>query len=356
MTIYLLLFSVIILLWLLIHGQKNDQRISWERCCGIICVILLVLVAALRGSEVGTDTQNYMKDYFRVKNLTYEAVIAMHSNNHGYYLLSKVFADMGFSVQIWFGFVELLFVGVVTKLILRFSKDVALSYIMFLGLEYYAFSLAGLKQTLSMVFVLAAFLYLYESKYIRFFVCMIIGAFFHVTCLVFLLVIGVSMLKRSKILYFILTVTFAVCAVFYSEILHWIMELWGNEQYSGYLEEASEYSPTVLIVQLLVLLASFIYYRQYSKRDEKEANMLYGLTFLGAIMQVFAFEVASAFRLSLYFSIFGILLMPNCICLEKNLKARRIIRVVCALCFVFFFVYTNRNGGSVVPYTFYWNE
>lgn len=355
MTMYLCLFIIMILIWGIIYSKPYEIRdVTKKRSC-IFIASLLITVAALRGASVGTDTSGYIRDYNVVTSITYTDLLVRYSDNPGYYLLSKLFAECGFPIQIWFGFIEFLFVGAVTKLIFRFSKDPALSYIMFLALDFYGFSLAGLKQILGMSIVLWSFNYIYDKKYIRAIILVIFSSLFHASSLIFIFAIMNAIMTKSRKIYVYLTIIFAVTIFNYASILNWFLGLLGNNHYIAYLQTETSYSPTVFIVQLLIFLASLIYMKAYSSENEKESTMLYSMTYLGVIAQMFAFAVASAFRVSMYFSIFSIILYPNALDQENDSRLRRLLKLGSVFALISYFAYVNRYGSSTVPYVFYWS-
>jgi hypothetical protein len=63
---------------------------------------------------------------------------------------------------------------------------------------------------------------------------------------------------------------------------------------------------------------------------------------------------SAAFRFSFFFLPFMIVGFSNDFNCISNANTKRIIKFAVAFMVVFFFVYANRNGGSVVPYRFFW--
>lgn len=355
MAVYLLLFFILIIVWLCIYAQNDEKRYRWENFCCIAATFLFVLFSALRGKTVGADTVDYVRDYSVFAQYSYRKIFEIYGDNPGYYFLSKFAANMGVSLQLWFGIVALLYVGTVSKLISKYSTDKAFSYIMFLALGYYAFSLAGLKQTLAMTCTIWAFICLLEKKYVRFALLIIIASVFHLSSLIYILALGIWLIRKMKYFYSIMVAVFILFAINYVWIFNLIMSIIDNEHYNSYIGVEETYSPTVLLVQLAIIVTCLILVKWFEHSNDEDTRVFFGMACLGAMIQMFAFVVASSFRASMYYSLFGFILLPKCLELQRDTVYRRGWKMGLAAIFILYFIYTNRDGSSIVPYMFYWN-
>lgn len=355
MAIYIAVAFMMIFLEIYNFSKTSRSKEIVEKRICVICALVLITLASLRGDSVGTDTLGYINDYFRLDQYSYQELLSRYRDNPGYYLLSKVFADLGFSVEFWFGFVEMVYISAVYSLISRFSKDKAFSFLMFLILGCYSFSLSGLKQTLAMGIALWAFVCLYNNKNIEYFLLIVLSFFFHKTSVVFLAAFFLMKLKDSKKLFILLTIAFLVFVVAYDQIARRSIIYYDNEHYLSYLDESKSYSATTFIVYLTIFTFSLFFFPKYIKEKYDEAKAVMVMSYLGLITLPLAFSIASAFRISLYFSVFLDLLLPNCLFYIKRARNRLVIKVMIIFILLIYFIYVNRNGGSTVPYVFYWN-
>lgn len=94
----------------------------------------------------------------------------------------------------------------------------------------------------------------------------------------------------------------------------------------------------------------------YTEENSTEAREIFGMSYLGLLAQVLSLVVASAFRIGLYFSLFSVILLPNCISKEKNPKIGLVLKIGIICIFCFYFWYSNHNGSSIAPYIFYWTK
>ena len=109
----------------------------------------------------------------------------------------------------------------------------------------------------------------------------------------------------------------------------------------------------MVIIKIIVL---FLFGKEYMSQKKEESRIMLGLSVLVFAFQSLASVSAIAFRLSYYFLPFMIVACSNDFVCINNANTKQIIRFLIASLIVFFFVYSNRNGGSVVPYRFFWQE
>ena len=357
MAIYILTFFLMVFMELYNFSKSNLSRNTIDKYVCMVCAMLLIILAALRGVSVGTDTVRYTAAYLKLDQYDYVTLYEQYQDGPGYYILSKIFKDIGCSVHVWFGIVELLYISSVYKTIYIFSKDKAFSFIMFFALGYYSFSLSGLKQTLAMGIGLWAFIYLYNRKNIRFFLLLGLSYLCHKSSLILLAIFIILKFRDKKNFYKILVVLFAITAVFSSSIISLVINSMGSERYLVYLDDSNAYaaSSTMFLVYLAVFLFALVYnYKKYEAENIREARTILGMAYLGLVALLFAFSIASTFRLSFYFGVFLGILVPNCIYYERNTKNRIIIKTVILSVLLLYFMYVNRNGSSTVPYVFFW--
>lgn len=358
----MLVYLIVILLLFLFRNHVlgfpiGDQRNRIERNYLIIICSILILLAALRGSTVGTDTKYYLEDYSYISGYSFRYIIFDKYRDYpGLYLLAKTCSVFHFPVQLFFGIVEFLYVYAVAKFINRYSEDKLYSMLGFVAIGLYSFSLAGLKQTLSMAFVLFYYMALVDKKYVKTVLLALVAYFCHHASLVFLMGVALYLIRNFKLYYLYLVVIVAVSlfgAVFLWENL---LTLLDNEHYlESYLGDDG-YSTTTMIFYGVCLLFLFLFGRNYINNKKEESRIFLGLSTMAFSFQAFALVSSVAFRLSYYFVPFMIVGFPNDFNCIGNNDTKRLVKFIVAFMIIFVFIYGNRNGGSVVPYRFFWQQ
>jgi hypothetical protein len=319
----------------------------------VVCWIL-VLLAALRGSTVGTDTIGYIENYNAMPKLSFANVLVMNADYPGYFLLAKTCSFLHFPVQILLGIVAGIYIYAIYRFINRFSEGKLYSILCFEVIGLYSFSLAGLKQTLSMAFVLLYFISLMDKKYIKTILLALLAYFCHHASLIFLFGVALYYMRNLRLYYLYLAIIVTVTLLGTRFIWTNMLGLLDDEYYSELYMEDEGYSNTTMIFYGVCLLFMFLFGRNYMKRRSKESRVILGMSTLAFAFQAFALVSSAAFRFSFFFLPFMIVGFSNDFNCISNANTKRIIKFAVAFMVVFFFVYANRNGGSVVPYRFFW--
>ena len=112
------------------------------------------------------------------------------------------------------------------------------------------------------------------------------------------------------------------------------------------------YSNTTMIFYGVLLFMLFLFSRNYREQEKGEARVVLGMSTLAFVFQAFSLISSAAFRLSYYFMPLMIVGFSNAF--NSNKYNGKIEKIAVAFMIIVFFVYSNRNGGSVVPYKFFW--
>lgn len=357
----MLIYLIVVLLILMFHNQVQGIQPQMRRGAAenrylqIVCWIF-VLLAALRGSTVGTDTIGYIYDYDAITSLSWAEVLVRHADYPGYYVLSKICSLLHLPIQMLFGIVEGLYVFSICKFTSRFSEDKLYTILCFEMIGLYAFSLAGLKQTLSMAFVLLYYMSLVDKKYIQTTIFAVVAYLCHHASLIFLFGVALYLIRNWKIYYWALAAIVAL-SLFSTNLLWFnMLTLLDKEHYTeSYLADEG-YSNTTMIFYGVLLLILFLFSGNYRRQREEESKLVLGMSTLAFVFQAFSLISSAAFRLSYYFLPLMIIGFPNAFNKIGNKEMRWVVKTAVASMIIFFFVYSNRNGGSVVPYKFFWQE
>jgi hypothetical protein len=310
---------------------------------------LLFLICSLRNAEFGPDTLSYVSDYL---SLSYINILDLWGNfdkDPFFFLFSKIISLFGVSYQVWLAIIAAIFIFSVSKLIYRYSSEAYLSFIVLLSLEYLFFSLTGLRQALALSMILLSYPYLREQKLIPFLVLVFFGSLFHSSALIFLIAYPLAKMKIGW-KQFIGTLSALILSYFFSDVIKDLVALLGWKDYlSSYA--AREYTLTIsgFIIQLSIFLFC-IYYKKGVLQLDINNLSLYNLLFLGLTFQAFAVVIAEFFRISMYFSIFSIILIPIAVNAEKNILTRRVVYTLACIALVSYLIIAGNFNGFI----FYW--
>ncbi len=326
------------------HNEVKKDKL--ERMYVFWATAILVLLAALRWVMPGTDVENYVMWYQRMSEMSFAQVAEERDLSYVYYLTSKAFSLTGLSFRFWFAFMEIIYLVAFLRLIKKFTSDRLLCLFILFNIGLFSFSFNGMKQTLAMALIWFGFSFLYEKKYFWAVVMVVLSYFCHKTSMVFLITYLMPSLSKMKNTYYVLIVSVVTILLFsYSSVLVTLSDFMGDEHYIGYLEAGSKYSPTVFTYNLILLFMA-IYAKQYHENQvySKDARLIIGLAVLSVLTQLFAFRVATAFRLALYFQPFLAIYLAN------KLGRRKDMITILFIMGTIWLLYTERN----FPYKFFW--
>lgn len=353
MRVYLELLVIIFLVHIFVKhvrfGKKNDKRLVFL----ILTGCFLVLICALRGPSVGTDTRGYWNDYRYERSVTAFQAIQEWGKSQGYYWLNGIFSRSGIPIQIFFGIIAALYVSSVFYFIYKYSKSPLLSVIMFLSIGTFAFSMAGMKQTTAMILTTFSFELLQRKKNYWFIAVNLIASLFHFSSLIFLILLFVIRLRQRKTIILFYCIFVASLALFGNQLFPILGMFTDTGHYGMYLKADSRYTMTGFMIQLLVVIVCLIYMQGTIKYD-CDLMGFYHLVFLGLAFQSLATVSSAMFRMSIYFSNFAIVLFPTCLSMEKNRQLSKLLQVGALAVFSAYFLYSVSNVSSISPYRFFW--
>lgn len=304
-------------------------------------------MAAFRSDSVGGDTFDYRLNYQTMNCFhSIQDIVDRYTYDYlGYYGLSKLFSLLGFPVEVWFGFVEALYLYALMRLINKYSKDKIFSLLVFTTIGLYSFSMAGLKQVLAMSFMMLSFIYLIEKRYWASILLVVFTYYTHQSALIFLGAFPLYYIRKVRYLV-PATIILSILMYFYSFFfVETMVEYMGNERWENYLVTDSRYSYVTFIFYLVITLVSGLNIKRYHAVNPSFSNLFLALSILGCGIQLLAGFSPSLFRLAYLYTPFMMILLPNASFYSKN---KKLVRGFLMASIIFYFLYTNRNW----PYSF----
>lgn len=344
MYIYsLLIFIVILFMIISSNYHDNTQYIKISRNLTIVVCIILVLLAAFRAKTVGTDTPAYILDYKSLHYYSFKSLLLRYEGYGGYYILSKLFDNLGLPVTIWFGFVEAVYVSSMYFFIKKYSYNPLLSILVFITCGLFMFSLAGMKQTLAMGFMMYSFLNFIDKKYIYSIIFAALAFTCHATVLIMLFGYVLYFFRNSKSFYYIVIGCIITVLIASEWLLKSMVISLGNEHYERYLNFKDTYTASTLIFYITIVAIALFGYRKYSKLSPSTAKITLGLSIIACALQSLTSILPDAFRLAYLYTPFFMILISNSISTIKNSDNRNTVNLAMITCLVVFFLYTTRN-------------
>lgn len=272
----------------------------------------------------------------------------------GLNFLCAVLRNMGATTQSYF-MVCALFTNLTYLWFLRkYTTDIGLSVFYFIAMGVYTFTMAAIKQTLAVAFLLIATDRAIEKKWPKYIFWLVIAELFHPYAFVYLVVPFLTFAPWTNKNYLLLAGT-VVVALFLSKFMGAIE---GLTDAMGYNYEASEFSGAgvnifrVIVVWVPVVLSYFCK-EQLRECEDREQNIIINLSMMNsAIMFIGLFGTANYFaRLANYFLIFQCLALPRIL---QKMGGISLIKPASVLGFSGYFYYGTvlANGAFDMDYGF----
>lgn len=318
----------------------------------LIPIVYLVLIMGLRNSSVGTDTAGYVRDLFRY---SYISLDNLFSNGHayGFYLFNKLMSYVCFENYTIYLMTISIFVGIsIYCFLAQNSDDYCMSQIMLLSLGFTFFFMTGIKQTIAMSILMYAYTAQKKRRYLKFVLLVLLAASFHPTALVFLLILPAKIVKLRKAIAVVAPALIVFAYVFQKQIFAFLKSLLTDDLYGAYGSVyVSSVNLTGLMIQLVIFGVSLFFLWKHLKDDEEASNLL-SFYVIGMMFQAMTGVMGEFFRISMYFSMLGVILLPKAI---SKLEKRYRFFASFAICLVFavYFVFFSSKGSGVLPYKFF---
>lgn len=380
MIIYLVVFITSALSLYL--SRRIRSRLS-KKVLVFIGILIPSLLAGLRSSSIGVDVSVYAIPFFErakassgiAEFFTYQ--FALGNTDIGFnmvtYIVSKFAQDYHWSLF----FYQLITLTVVYAAFCKYEQkyDTPIWFVMMLYyLCLYNISLNIMKQTIAVAFVLLASTYLFEKKYKKYAICMVLGILFHSTALFGFVFLFMHILFQSKnqqisereqlkrTLLFIMVVFIVLLEV--NQITNFLVNIGVfRTNYLRYLSggdystisEGRSISVITLGIQLVYTTILILHYRIMGRRELPSLLFIISSSFVLLFTCIGPLIAEYISRLSYYFVPIQISGLASTTRFYK--KETKMIWMLFIVVFVFLTwlrSFVILGYGATVPYQFFW--
>lgn len=352
MDIYSLFMFVAVMLSITIPNKTINKDKFQDRSKKYYCLILgllLFFIAALRATSVGNDSGQYARHFYNLQQFDFKWIINNYQKDPAFYYFVKILTYITSNHQWMFAIIGGFYSFSISRFIYKYSKDPMVSFVILITMSYFAFSLTGLRQTIAIAIILFSYNYIIQKKLFKFLIIVTVASLFHQSALFFLPAYFISnkQVNNKKVLVGLL----AVPIVFVLRpLLVSIVQALLYETYSIDLDQGAGGWATLFVYFLIIIVAVV-----FSKQIKNEYFPFFlRMMYVGALIQMFVPLQPNIFRVSMYYNIVSIILIPDIIKTQKD-KFSKVIAY--SLFFILmgiqYYVFTYYAAG-VQPYKFFW--
>ena len=372
MWIYLLLVCTI--LFMLAVSKKltsKTNRIIYV----LLCAIIIVLVG-FRGLSVGSDSTEYNRIFLDVSNESFGEIMKDTSRfEKGFLIYLKMLSFVTTDYHFLFIVTAIVSMLPIFIVVYKYSKNYYFSLAIFVLLRFMFAQMNVIRQTLAIGILFIAFYFLIKKKRIPCLISIIIASTFHITAIVFVLLLLVSVIKiridRKNVRSWIVI---SILAYFLGDIIINALFMAFPQFYHYNTSEYFESNNLANFVSVLIcfsFIALVLFYNAYphiNVTKSKNANscvtiaseyvlnktLIFTMLF-SLIIFCLACKASLLDRVASYFYIFSIIYVPNII--EKYAKKDKcILYLLIVTVLISYFVITivfRPEWNYVVPYVFW---
>lgn len=330
-------YSVLLLFfaffYLFVVHLPNNERIK-NRLFYTIAMILIAL-AAFRDETVGGDLESYLPVFYNTGSYHSFTQLLQYSiisgYEYGFVLICKAINIINNSSRSFIAITSVCSLIGPFYLIYKTSSDRVFSLFLFILSGFYNIFFNNVRQALALSVIMFSILLLLKNKNIHFLFGVIIASLIHSSAVFSLLLYPVNKMyyssKKVVLLLFLLL-------AFYFIFGDYLLSFFVSNFFTKYMDNQSDalvsgtgYS--LLAVRVFVMfICLYVFNRVKNKMTTKEylLNKLFVFSIIVAVLcQLFASLLANLTRLSYYFYLPIIVLLPNLFDSIKSLSTRRFL-------------------------------
>ncbi len=331
-----------------------------------ITVLFLACLAALRASNIGNDTANYLTLYDDVRYMDWRELEWLTSRYEiGYLVLNRLLAYVSGNAQTILIVSSVFCYFFYWKFIKKYSPIVGLSLFIFFFARYHDTSMNIVRQVMATGFVLWSYLELKKGRNIWFVVLVLLAYSMHKSSIVFLLALPFSKIefhtKYTKYFLLACSATLIVGGAVIAFLLShgWIPSYYEDSEYM----EGGKIAPAIeLIIDISVFLLYYCTYTLKSRTGTSThkypiASDIMWMLMLTIIFQIMGLYFANMGRVAWYFRLFELIAVPYAITSFHNKEFRIVAVAMIAICYMLYYGIILRyrpEWNMVYPYHFFW--
>lgn len=360
-------FGIFVLLYFYLLGVAfysyvQEDEIKRKRFQTIASAFGLWIVLALRSPLCGIDLYNDGADtvsyYYAFSGVQTRSLVELLDGEfaarcgmeRAWIIYNKLVSACFSSFQFFLALTALIQIVLISKVIYRLSSHVTLSFMVFFALGIYLACFSTLRQTFAVSWTAYSFLYLIERRYVPFILLVVFSSFFHLSSLVFLLILPLMRMDFSFRKGIIALCGLFVLLPFLAVILNYLsLFLFAGNKYSAEADGGG--AVTMFFVYVTLFLISYLI-----KEESHIINILRIVIFMAVVGQSLGYISSGHLtRIAYYFSLYFMILIPYILDSIVHPQLKRVsILVSTFLLFAFFYLISKGGYLNVVPYSFFW--
>jgi len=344
---YYIFFAFLFLLYSNMKVSASRELMQKTVCVRYLFVVMgaLWLLIGMRNVLYGRDTLGYVMSFMYNTDVKWS-----ESVEPGFSLLEYLVRSLTDNYHIFLMVTSLSTVIAMYQIMKRYFSDsfeIIAAICIYVLLGILAFNMAALRQTIAVSLGIWAFMFAADGKWKHFLVCVALAYTFHNSSFVLLALYPMRYFDTKS--YGIIGVAAAfILGVIAPDVVIPFLQanLPVEDRFASYgtIYESSQ-NYTGFFLQLILVMIAYVR-RNYISLDQKTKNMFFNAAYIGLAIQSLTGALAELYRVSFYFCIFDIILIPLALMtfLGANARSIRMCFIIGALFYIFVL-----SGEGVLP-------
>ena len=341
--------SIFIYAFLIKHTYcKNKQKKFL-----FICFLQMSLIIGLR-QNVGADYESYYKIYNYLNNI-FSYKYTYYPVEKGYEIINILCGKLG--IPYWgVNMIVAILTNIFIVLAIRqFNVNALLAIYLYISFFFFYHSMNQTRQGLSMAIGLYAIAHLSKGRNIRFVSFVIFASLFHLSALLYLVLLVLRKVPISKKIFFLYIIGVIAILLGYNFIVSVLVYTKYGLYFGTFYDKQASVSTIInLIIRIIILVFVLLYFSKI--KDSTEKNILYHMSFLCTFFQILTVASSTFGRITSLFFLGYIILIPRIVySIKKNGKL--LFQCYCGATLYQIIYYANMKASVLVnDYKFIFNN
>lgn len=310
MLAYVLFFTVIC--FGAVFSKKNADKMYIT-----LCILSLWLLIGLRDMSVGADTSGYIEEFGFIARLGFSGMwLQTIEYKDPLYILiswfiSRVTTNYTIYLLIWALFPAISLYITFKHVLKKDKTDCLISILVFFLLGFFAFYVAGIRQTAALSIILLSYKSIQQKKIIHFLLYVFVASLLHNSAVIFIIAFPLCFVKLRWWYILILAALLYMVSIVALDNVFVLAQYFYGDRFDSYQQGyESTQSSSALIMQIILFAICFFKYKPLIEREPINSALLI-FSFIGICFQSMAGMLAEMSRISFYFCIFDLILVPR---------------------------------------------
>lgn len=309
MAVYYVTISLLTGLGYFTAGKKESQKHT--ACYLALAFVLFSFLSSFRYA-IGFDYFSYRNIYQLVIPWSFQDIFLYHRSEPFYYLICKLFSLIGCPFPLFLTFVNLFLMAAAIRFISRDSKIPWVSVYLYLTLQFLAYNMNLIRQSIAAAVFMLAYPYLKNRKLLPYTILTVLGGLFHNSLWFVWPLYFILPRKHSKKCLGFLFGAACLCYCFFDPIFYLLSPIlparYVNYQ-GGYFWNANGFEYVLLPAAYLLL----IYLFRNRIADPQQRAIYVNSAFYQFLINLFITKHFILERFAVYPFVFSLLAIPEII-------------------------------------------